>query len=238
MNPSRMKLPVIVASVIGSGLVLLSWSQTWFDLELTDAAAHGTGEAIAVPGSIASPALAALALAGLALVAALAIAGPGIRVVLGILEVVLGGCILLAASLSLGDAIGAVSPAVTDATGVSGTAPTAELVAAVDATAWPWAALVGGALVVLAGVAVLVTGMRWPASARRYRGTRLEGADDGVDASVAERAASDRAIDDWDHLSRGDDPTDEADEPDEADETTATGGDDPAAGEGTSSPNR
>jgi uncharacterized membrane protein (TIGR02234 family) len=231
MNPARMKLPVIIVSVVGSGLVLLSWSQTWFQLELTDAAAHGTGEALAVPGGIASPALAALALAGLALVAALAIAGPGIRLVLGILEVVLGGCILLAGSLSLGNPVAAVSPAVTDATGVSGSAPTAELVAAADATAWPAIALVGGGLVVLAGIAVLVTGMRWPASARRYRGARLAGAD-GVDVGDAERAASDRAIDDWDDLSRGDDPTDEADD------AATTGGDEPASGEGTSSANR
>ncbi|WP_173924119.1 Trp biosynthesis-associated membrane protein [Agromyces sp. Marseille-P2726] len=227
-----MKLPVILVSVVGSALVLLSWSQTWFDLELTDAAAHGAGETIAVPGSIASPALAALALAGFALVAALAIAGPGIRLMLGILEVVLGGCILLAASMSLGNPVGAVSPAVTEATGVSGSVPTAELVAAADATAWPGAALVGGALVVLAGVAVLVTGMRWPASARRYRGARLADADDAADAAGADRAASDRAIDDWDDLSRGDDPTEQADE------TAGAGGDDPAPGEGTSSPNR
>ncbi len=132
VTAARMKLPVIVATIIGSALALLSWSQTWFELELTDASAQGAGEAIAVPGSVASPALAALGLAGLALVAALAIAGPGIRIVLGVLEVVLGGCVLLAAGVSIGDPVAAVAPAVTDATGVSGSGPTAELVAAAD----------------------------------------------------------------------------------------------------------
>jgi hypothetical protein len=202
-----MKLPVIVATVVGAGLALLSWSQTWFDLQLTDASAQGTGDAIAVPGSVASPALAALGLAGLALVAALAIAGPAIRIVLGVLEVVLGGCVLLAAWLSLGDPVGAVSPAVTDATGVSGDGPTAELVASVAATAWPVAAIVGGALLVAAGVVVLATGMRWPASSRRYRGARLAEDGEQVSSAARGRAASDRAIDDWDELSRGDDPT-------------------------------
>lgn len=205
-----MKLPVIVATVVGAGLVLLSWSQTWFELLIEASTTGGTGEPIDVTGSVASPALAALGLAGLALVAALAIAGPGIRVVLGVLEVLLGGCVLLAAGLSLADPIASVSPAVTDATGVAGAAPTAELVASVSATVWPVLAIVGGALLVLAGIAVLVTGTRWPASSRRYSDSRMA-ADDAA-ATPVERPASDRAIDDWDGLSRGDDPTDETTE--------------------------
>ena len=209
MSAARMKLPAILATVVGAGLALLSWSQTWFGLELTDATAQGAGETIAVPGSVASPALAALGLAGLALVAALAIAGPVIRIVLGVLEVVLGGCVLLATWLTLGDPIGAVSPAVTDATGVSGSGPTADLVASADPTAWPVAAIVGGVLLVAAGVLVLATGTRWPASSRRYRAARLADAEEPVSNAARGRAASDRAIDDWDELSRGDDPTGE-----------------------------
>ena len=210
MSAGRAKFAIIVATIVGAGLALLSWSQTWFELELTDAAAQGSGEPIAVSGSVASPALAALGLAGLALVAALAIAGPGIRVVLGLLEVLLGGCVLLAAGISIGGPVAAVSPAVTDATGVSGSAPTAGLVASVSATAWPAVGIAGGVLLVVAGIAVLATGTRWPVSSRRYRGAGLADADD-ASSGVRGRAASDRAIDDWDDLSRGDDPTDAAD---------------------------
>ena len=215
MNASRMKLPTIVATIIGAGLVLLSWSQTWFTLVIETGSGASTADPIEVAGSIASPALAALGLAGLALVAALAIAGPGIRVVLGVLEVLLGGCILLAAGISLGDPVAAVSAAVTDATGVAGAAPTAELVASVTATAWPVLAILGGALLVLAGLAVLVTGGRWPASSRRYGDSRM--AADGAAPAAAERPASDRAIDDWDGLSRGDDPTDDVNPGDASD---------------------
>lgn len=207
MTAARMKPVVLVVTVIGAGLALLSWSQTWYELRLADAATNG--EAIAVSGSTASPALAALGLAGLALVAALAIAGPGIRLVLGVLEILLGGCVLLAAGVSLGDPLGAVAPAVTEATGVTGSGPTAELVASATATAWPAAAIAGGALLVLAGLAVLVTGTRWPASSRRYGGARLQDAAEPRPGGDRERAASDRAIDDWDELSRGDDPTDD-----------------------------
>jgi uncharacterized membrane protein (TIGR02234 family) len=203
-----MKLPAVLATIVGGGLALLAWSQAWFDLELADVAVRGAGDGIPVPGSVASPALAALGLAALALVAALAIAGPVIRIVLGILEVVLGGCVLLATSLAIGDPVGAVSPAVTDATGISGSGPTAELVASVDQTVWPVAAIAGGILLVAAGIVVLVTGTRWPASSRRYRGVRLADGSESTSRPERERAASDRAIDDWDELSRGDDPTD------------------------------
>ena len=128
---------------------------------------------------------------------------------LGVLEVVLGGCVLLAAWLTLGDPVRAVSPAVTEATGVSGAGPTAELVASASATAWPVTAIIGGALLVAAGVVVLATGTRWPASSRRYRAARLAEDGEPVSSAAQGRAASDRAIDDWDELSRGDDPTGE-----------------------------
>ncbi|MRG58531.1 hypothetical protein GE115_01375 [Agromyces sp. CFH 90414] len=233
MRRERMKLPSILLAIAGGGLALLSWSQPWFGLVLEGAA--GGGALIEVPGQVASPALAALGLAGLALAGALAIAGPGIRVVLGILAALLGGCVLLAAGLSLGDPVGSVSPAVTDATGVAGQGPTAELVAEAVATFWPVVAVIGGVLLVAAGVLVLATGAAWPRSSRRYRdaGAAFEPADSPSPASEAQsaasggsresggsspaspsdasrpaRTASDRAIDDWDDLSRGDDPTD------------------------------
>ncbi|WP_157006083.1 Trp biosynthesis-associated membrane protein [Agromyces laixinhei] len=239
MTPARMKLPAIVATVVGAGLVLLSWSQTWFDLLIESSTIGGTGEPVAVAGSVASPALAALGLAGLAIAPALAIAGLGVRFVLGVLEVLLGGCVLLAASLSLAGPVAAVSPAVTEATGVAGAEPTAELVASVTATVWPAPAIAGGALLVLAGLAVLVTGGRWPASSRRYADSRM--VSDGTSGSAAARPASDRAIDDWDGLSRGDDPTDDAASPildavdDDAD---AADGARPSGDEGTSGANR
>lgn len=204
MGAERMKLPAILGLVIGSGLALLSWSQGWFTVRLVDGqATAGGATALEVGGAIASPALAALSLAGLALAGALAIAGPVIRLVLGVLAVVLGGCIVLAASVSLGGPVAAVSPAVADATGVAGADPTAELVASTTATPWPFAAIAGGVLIALAGVVVLVTGRAW-ATSRRYGGVRL-----ASEEAQPEIPASDRAVDDWDGLSRGDDPTDE-----------------------------
>jgi uncharacterized membrane protein (TIGR02234 family) len=213
VSGARLKSLTLVTGLLGAGLVLLAWSQTWFELHLTGQ--DGAG-AIAVGGGVASPALSALGLAGLALVAALAIAGPFLRVVLASIQILLGGSILLASTLALADPVGAVGPAVTDATGVAGSAPTAELVASAVATAWPTVAIVGGVLVVLAGVGALVTARRWPGSSRRYSTVRTAVEPDatvGTDEAAlphmdARRQASDRAVDAWDELSRGDDPTD------------------------------
>ncbi|MEI5584696.1 MULTISPECIES: Trp biosynthesis-associated membrane protein [unclassified Agromyces] len=206
MRPERMKLPAILGLVAGSGLALLSWSQAWFTVSLVDGqATAGGATSIDVGGAVASPALAALALAGLALAGALAIAGPVIRFVLGLLAVVLGASVVLASTVSLGDPVRAVSPAVADATGVAGAESTEELVAAAATSAWPYAAVLGGVLIAAAGVVVVVTGRAWPISRRYGGGARLAPAAPGEGVP-----ASDRAVDDWDGLSRGDDPTDEA----------------------------
>jgi len=197
----RMKLAAILGILIGSGIALLSWSRTWYAATLVDGAAAGSATTLEVSGQAASPALSALALAGLALAGALTIAGPLIRVVLGVLAAALGGCIVLAASVAIADPVAAVSSAVAEATGVAGAESTAELVAVVVASPWPAAAVAAGVIMVLAGLMVVVTARGWPTS-RRYGGGVRVAADPGAAAP-----ASDRAVDAWDDLSRGDDPT-------------------------------
>ena len=67
----------LAAIVAEAALVLLAWSQTWFLLRLSRRRAARRRD------SVAGGALLPLALASLALVAALALAGPVFRVVLG-----------------------------------------------------------------------------------------------------------------------------------------------------------
>ena len=76
----RAKYLTLLALVVGSGLTLLASTQPWFVVHLTDVGEHSA--TISVAGSAAAPALTALSLAGLALAAALAIAGPVFRLVL------------------------------------------------------------------------------------------------------------------------------------------------------------
>lgn len=233
----RVKYVTLLVLVVGSGLGLLSATQTWFTIQVTDVANHsGT---VTVAGSAAAPALTALSLAGLALTAALAIAGPAFRVVLSILGILLGASIVFSALSVVGDPLRAASGAITSATGVAGEASLRKLVESTTTQFWPWLAVVGGVLVALAGAAAIVYLRAWPGPSRRYQ-ARFAGEDGrSAEDAVAElgagdsepsgeqpdddqeaRAAAeedapaeptaldrDTAIDSWDELSRGDDPT-------------------------------
>ncbi|HEV7183922.1 MAG: Trp biosynthesis-associated membrane protein [Actinomycetales bacterium] len=227
----RAKYLSILLFLIGSGLVLLASTQTWFTVLLTPAAGHAG--ALTVQGTAAAPALTALSLAGLALAAALAIAGPVFRIVLTLLGLLLGASVLISAFTAMGSPIQSASSAITAATGVSGEASVARLVARVDVALWPAVAIAGGIFLLLGSIAVLVTGRVWPGPSRRYE-TRFED-QNGVSAAdlfsepeaqpagepeprteseapgESETPATplerDQAIDSWDELSRGEDPT-------------------------------
>lgn len=190
MSPMRVKLVLLLGGLAVSGLILVSWTQPWFILSLS------SEQQVAVTGDVVAGALAALGLAGLALGAALAIAGPVFRVILGILETLIGGLVLASGIMAASDPVGSSSAAITAATGVSGAESVRGLVTSVESTAWPVIAIVLGAACVLLGVAVAATSHRWPASSRKYQSTRFE-------EDPAERSS----IGDWDSLSEGRDPT-------------------------------
>ena len=225
MNGRRVKYTTMLLLVVGSGLALLAATQTWFSIRLTDTANHSA--TISVAGSVAAPALTALALAGLALTAALAIAGPVFRIVLALLGILLGASVLVSAITAVSDAVRASASAITSATGVAGDASVRHLVHSVETQFWPWLAVVAGVVIVLASAAVVVFSRLWPGPSRKYQ-TRFAGEDGRPAEEVVAEAAEDddtsadaaddtpegpatldrdTAIDSWDELTRGDDPT-------------------------------
>ncbi len=113
---------------------------------------------------------------------------------------------LIAALVGLGTAQLLVSPpvsataaTVTDATGISGTDAVASLVTDLSLTPWPAVTLLAQLVLAAASVFTLVTARRWASGAsRKYRTATEAGADSGRPHD---------AIDSWDDLSRGDDPT-------------------------------
>lgn len=201
-----LKLATIVAIIIGAGLGLAAATQTWFTVALTAASGHPAP--VIVAGSDASPALTALSLAGLALALAIAIAGRIARIVVGVIGVALGVSVIIASSGSPTASAG-VRDAISKATGITGTASVRALIGGVAASAWPTAALVGGILITLAAIAAVVTGRAWPQGSRRYDAVRFEGTDGEASAAPKKPEArpGDSAVDDWDELTRGDDPT-------------------------------
>ena len=191
----RVKYTLILASLLLAAVVLLAWTQSWLTVELT---AGAPTTSVSVDGNIAAPALAALALAGLALTAALSIAGLLFRIILGVLDAVLGACIAFSAILVLTGPVAASEPAVTAATGIAGSTSIAAIVSATSLTFWPFLTAAAGILLVVVGAGITLTARRWPSSSRKYSAVRLEPADSG---------AMPDAVDSWDDLTRGDDPT-------------------------------
>jgi uncharacterized membrane protein (TIGR02234 family) len=201
MSLRRIKPTLVLAVLLSSGLALLAWTQVWATVQLTgDGSAQ---QALDVSGSTASPALTALALAGLALAGALTIAGVVIRIILGLLEMLLGVSVILSAALAVLDPVGASAAAVTAATGIAGTESTRDAVTGSALTFWPFLALAAGVLMFLVGLLVVVTSKRWPGPTSRYEATRFEPVTDAATGTARPRDA----VDDWDGLTRGDDPT-------------------------------
>jgi len=195
MSGSRLRMVLLGATAVLAGLILLAWSQPWFTLTL--APGNGEDETLVVGGDVAASGLAPLALTALALIAALAIAGPVFRIVLGVLEALVGACVVAVALVSLADPVAASASAVTASTGITGHDSVAALVESVAVSAWPVVALVLGAALTLVGAFVAVTAPRWPVSGRKYSRTRTAPVDGSDPDPIAE----------WDALSDGDDPT-------------------------------
>lgn len=189
MDPRRLRLLTILAIPVFAAITLLSVTQTWWTVEVAD-------RSLEIAGTVASPALSALALASFALTAALAIAGPVFRIVMGVLQTAIGATVVLAAYNSIHDPIATSASIITEATGVAGEQSVASLVENVAFTAWPTVAIVGGALSLLVGVFVLITARRWPVASRKYQQVRLEDPNAPRDS-----------VGDWDALSDGSDPT-------------------------------
>ncbi|MDJ0322791.1 Trp biosynthesis-associated membrane protein [Cryobacterium sp. PH31-AA6] len=224
MTGRRLKLAVILLVLAASALALLAWTQAWISADVLQSGT--TPKSLEVSGSTAAPGLTALALAGIALAGALSIAGPVIRVVLGLLEILLGFSVALSSALALGDPAGASAALVTAATGISGRESVTDGVVATVSTPWPYLALLAGVAMAAAGVLILLTARRWPGNGSRYQAVRFESADsaatpigtsgepsvdpssDAVDTSGEPSAdPSSDAVDTWDGLTRGEDPT-------------------------------
>lgn len=139
---------------------------------------------------------AALAIVGLAaLVAVFAVRRAGRFVVATLLA--LSGAGIVAAAL-----LGASDSSALDEQAAQASGDTAASVDALSHTAWPYVAVVGGVLILVAGLLALCYGRLWPAMSGRYeRGTTPQ------PRRKAPAVDPDRPEDLWKALDRGEDPT-------------------------------
>ncbi len=192
----------VLMMLLAGGIGIVSSTQTWLTVIRRDG-----GPPIEVPGADALPLLAPLSLAVLALGAALTITGLVLRYVFGVLA--LGAAVLLITMtlpVILAPPLSAVAPSVTEATGLAGTAALEQVVAQITPGAWPAIALAGWAVLLAGSVFALATARSWRRGGSRFQtaaATTRAGA--AADDAGAEEPID--AVDSWDDLSRGTDPT-------------------------------
>ncbi len=222
MRLRRARFTTVLLLLTAGALLLIASTQTWFVVVLRES----PDTPLDVSGSAAVPVLAPLALAALAVAAATSIAGRFLSYAAAVLAVLLGIALtLLLWAPSTGDTAAAISPSVTEATGIAGTDAVAALVRRVEPTAWPIIGLVLSVAVIVIGLFALVTAHAWPQTGRRYRtdargrsgggaaggAARAQAGGRPADAPTAEASGPQPApldaIDSWDDLSHGSDPT-------------------------------
>ena len=215
MTPARIRSSVVLAGLVFSGLAFVAWTQSWLAVVFVD------GTSVEVPGDAAAPGLAALSLAALALFASLTIAGPRVRAILAVLAIGIGALVAGSGIGVLVNPISAAASTVTRVTGVAGANSVNSLVASIVATPWGVVAIAAGACLILTGTAILLTGWRWPRATRKYGAqgsesvgrakatsdVQISSTNVSQQSDLNENVAFRSSIDDWDSLSKGDDPT-------------------------------
>ncbi|MFT4051775.1 MAG: Trp biosynthesis-associated membrane protein [Microbacterium sp.] len=200
---ARERTAAVLAVVLGGAGAVVASTQPWLAVTLR----AGASESIDVAGASAFPLLAPLGLAALALGLALSVVGRVLRYVFGVLAGAIGAAVVIgAARIGIGQPLDAVAQSVTTATGLSGTDAISDLVSEIAGTAWPFVATIGGVAVAAGGILTLATAHRWRTGGRRYQrdASRTPATAAGPRPDDASR---DKAIDSWDDLSHGEDPT-------------------------------
>jgi uncharacterized membrane protein (TIGR02234 family) len=221
----------LALGAVGAAIVLLAARQGWARV-LTPAPPPLPAGSVTVTGQDLVPLAGALGLASLATLAAV-IATRGLaRRLTGALLAAFGVAVTVAVSLPVttaqvlaaarvstvsqaGSATAGGSGGVTPGAVPGGTTPGVAATGHVTMLTMPWrpAAVLGGLVIVAAGLLVVWRGTRWPAMSSRY--TRQPG---------RERRAPDDSASLWEALSRGADPTERAEDAERASQTGGTAG--------------
>ncbi|MBM7783022.1 Trp biosynthesis-associated membrane protein [Arthrobacter tumbae] len=196
-TPALRRRGVLVLATVTSALAAFgSTTQAWLSVTLPQSAVQTPS--IEVPGSDAATAVTAFALVGLAAALAASIAGRIARWIIAVILTVAGVGIALSSLAVATDPMTAAEPAIGEALGV-----TSQDGASVTATAMPWLAAVAGLMLLLCAVWLLIAGSGWR-TARRYENRQEPSPSRNAPAKADTNADE---IDNWDSLSRGEDPT-------------------------------
>ncbi|AMW09910.1 hypothetical protein A4E84_10555 [Streptomyces qaidamensis] len=190
----RLSLAVaLLSGALGAAVALLATRQQWSQGTATVA---GGAFPLTAKGSDVTGVPAALAIVGLAaLVAVFAVRRAGRLAVAALLA--LSGAGIITTAL-----LGASDSSALDEQAAQASGDTSAAVDTLSHTAWPYVAVAGGVLILLAGLLALRYGRLWPAMSGRYeRGGTPQ------PRRKAPAVDPDRPEDLWKALDRGEDPT-------------------------------
>ncbi len=183
----------LLSGALGAAVALLATRQQWSQGTATVA---GGSFPLTATGSDVTGVPASLAIVGLAaLVAVFAVRRAG-RFLVAALLALSGAGTIAAALLGVGDS------SALDEQAAKASGDTSATVDALSHTAWPYVAVAGGALLLLAGLLALRYGRQWPAMSGRYERSGAP-----RPRRQAPAVDPDRPEDIWKALDRGEDPT-------------------------------
>lgn len=186
----RAVVVVLLLGVVGFGLSALPWGSAAVATVLAE-------QTVSVSGAAAAPVTTAVSLAVLATGLAVAISGRWVARLCAVVLVALGGLLTAASVGFLLDPEPRLLAAAAAVTGVR------ELAGDLALTVWPYVTAVLGLLVAASAVLVL----RIPTTAAGRRFERAEGVSAPDTAPGPAKDDRVQAMDDWDALQRGEDPT-------------------------------
>jgi uncharacterized membrane protein (TIGR02234 family) len=205
---------VVLLVLLGALLVLLAGTRTWATVTLSGTL-PGLSD-LPVPGRRSAPGAIAVALAAAAAAVVLATSGRIVRVVVAAGLVIAGAVVVAGGLRGARDSDHAVVIALRDSLRVAGGSASSGA-SRVSISIWPWVAVAGGGVILLAGLLALLGGRTWSGPSRRYErapagSAAVTGAARAGDARGATGPAA-RPAATWDALSRGEDPTSAPEEP-------------------------
>lgn len=193
---------VVLVSVLLSVGVLACTSQPWVQASLGARAGVSALTTLDVLGGQAAPLVTSTALVALACAGALTVAGPRTRRLVLLLAAAASVGVVLGSVGVLGDPAASARPALAGAAGLTpGSLGAASIEA--GATAWVWATAVLGALLLVLNGWALAACRSWP-GARRFEQQPAPAPGDASRSPAPRRGGT---AQDWDALTRGEDPT-------------------------------
>jgi uncharacterized membrane protein (TIGR02234 family) len=209
---------VVLLALAGALLVLLAGTRTWATVNLAGGTFPGVS-VLTVAGRRSAPEAIAIALAAAAGAVVLATSGRVVRFLVAGGLLLAGAAVVVSGVRAATDHARAVAIAVQDSLHLTAEQGIGGDGTRVDVPIWPWVAVAGGGLVLLAGLLALLGGRFWSGPTRRYEqaatdppaGAGPAGPADPVATAATPRPAAPAAT--WDALSRGEDPTSTREDP-------------------------